>query len=292
MKDFLPTDQSTECVAMWTTASEKERLNALKSWITQQLPASDFDFWMAKSPANEHKNLREAAQTVFLNLSQRYVRSDFSLPIEYMISLEKSGFSVFKMLSPYQLGQLIDQYTRSQNMHILRMCQVQQEEFHSKVLRVLCSKPIKTGRFETLWNALDWEAMVKHNGSNVILGLAELGKNTPKKNWSNFVQIISKTHSAKILVKRALNFPQKDDWITKIYLYAAGLEIWGGECVVPSRKPTLSQSFKDAMVKIQESHIHKPPQAMVEFVESFLLRDYLISEIAPKHNFAPTRRKI
>ena len=292
MKDFLPTDQSNECVSIWTTSSEKERSHALKSWITQQLSPSDFGFWVMKSPISEHKDLQESAQRVLVNFSQRYGQSKFPMTIDYIINLEKSGFSVFGALSPYQLGLLIEQYTGSQNMHILKMCQVQKGEFHSKVLRVLCGKELKTGRFETLWNALDWEWMVKNNGSSVILGLSELGGNTKKTNWSHFVQLVSKTPGAKTLVKRALNFPQKEDWITKIYLYAAGLEIWGGECVVPSRKPTLSQSFKEAMGKIKDSHIRKPPQAMVEFVESFLLRDYLISEIAPKHDVVPSRRKI
>lgn len=291
MKYFIPSDQSDECVSSWISTSPAERVQAFKKWITNQSDPSGFAFWIEKSPKSERKNLQETAQSVCIDLNRSFMRSTFPIPIDYMINLEKYGFPVFKMLGSYQLDQLVEQFNGSRNMDIFKMCQVGNNEFHSNVLRALCRKQIKTGRFEKLWNALNWEWMVKTNGSSVILALSELGKNAHNKKWPEFVKIIAQTHGAKNLVKRALNFPKKDDWIDKIYLYAAGLEIWGGECVVPSRKSILSQSFKEAMEKVQGSY-HKPPQSVVELVEVFLLRDYLISEMPHKENAAPTRRKI
>lgn len=291
MKYFIPSDQSDVCVSRWNALSNMERIQAFKQWINNQADPSVFAFWLEKSPKSERKDLQDTAQSVFAQASQSCMRSNLPMPIDYMISLEKAGFPVFKMLGPYQLDQLVEQFNGSKNMHLLKMCKVRNGDFHINVLRALCRKQIKIGRFETLWNALDWEWMVKTNGSNVILGLSELGMNAHRKKWSDFIKILTKTHGGKTLVKRALNFPHKDDWVDKIYLYAAGLEIWGGECVVPSRKPTLSQSFKDAMDKIQNSY-YKPPNDMVEFVESFLLRDYLISEMPKDSPTASSRRKI
>jgi hypothetical protein len=46
------------------------------------------------------------------------------------------------------------------------------------------------------------------------------------------------------------------------------------------------------MEKRQASHIRKPPSELVEFVETFLLRDHLISAIDPKEDGPRVRRKI
>lgn len=299
MNDFSPNVQDDTTVARWQSASTQERSSALKKWIADQENPLEFDFWIKKSPQVEQKDLRETSQNWLVNRSCGYSRENIST--DYIILLEAAGFDVLKKLSAYHLSGLVGKYDDMKNIDILKICKAGSGQLHLNVLRVMCSLQMKKERFTTLWNILDWEWMVKTNGTSVILALAELGGNsyrrktrssTSKKKWEEFVHIIAQTPGAKPLVKRALNFPQKDDWIDKIYFYAAGLEIWGGECVVQARKPTLSQSFKECMEKRQASHIRKPPSELVEFVETFLLRDRLISEIAPKQDTSRVRRKI
>lgn len=302
MDDFSSSIKDDANVAQWLSARPHERANALKKWITEKQNPLEFDFWINQSPQIEQKYLRDFPQNWLVSHSSGYsFPSHETIPTDYIILLEAAGFDVLKKLSTYHLNRLLEKYNEIQNIDILKICKAGNVQLHMNVLRAMCSSQIKKERFTSLWNVLDWERMVKTNGANVILALAELGENAYKghsrsskrqKTWEEFVKIIAQTPGAKTLVKRALNFPQKDDWINKIYLYAAGLEIWGGECVVPSRKPTLSQSFKESMGKLPDSHIHKPPTELVEFVEHFLLRDYLISEIATKEDAPVIRRKI
>lgn len=299
MNDLSPSVKDDAHVARWLSASAQERSSVLKKWVAGQENPLDFDFWIKNSPATEQKDLREIPQNWLVNRSCGYFQEKFST--DYIILLETAGFDVLKKLSGYYLSGLVGEYHNMKNIDILKICKAGNGQLHLNVLQVMCSLQMKKERFKILWDILDWEWMVKTNGTSVILALAELGENahqrkfrssTHTKRWEEFVHIIAQTPGAKTLVKRALNFPQKDDWINKIYLYAAGLEIWGGECVAPSRKPTLSQSFKESIDKLQNSHIHKPPSELIEFVESFLLRDYLISEIAPKEDTPTLRRKI
>lgn len=292
MKNFVPTEQSDKNITTWLSMIPYERTACLKKWIEQQQDPSSFSFWIEKSPPIEQQTLKDVPQSLMRNAPYGYQSIEKFLTSDYLISLEKMGFDVFKKMNSYQISQLVEKFYRTQNLDILKMSLAATGEFHLRVLHAVCSHPIQKERFKTLWNALDWEWMVKTNGNGVILALSKLGEKSYGKKWSDFVQIVSQTHNGKTLVKRAINFPGKDDWIDKMYLCAAGLELWGGECVVPSRKPILSQSFKDAMSKIQDSHIHKPPAGLVEFVESFLLRDYLISEVSHKDHAQPSRRKI
>lgn len=302
MNDFCPSVKDETNVAWWLSAHPHERANVLKKWVADKKNPLEFDFWINKSPHTEQKNLREIPGNWLLNRSSGYFFvSRQTVATDYVILLESAGFDVVKKLSAYHLNGLLEKYNENDNIDILKLCKAGTGELHLNVLRAMCSLQMNKERFTLLWNILDWEWMVKSHGAHVILALAELGKNAysghsrsskRQNTWEEFVQIIASTHGAKTLVKRALNFPQKDDWINKIYLYAAGLEIWGGECVVPSRKPTLSQSFKESLGKLPDSHLYKPPAQLVEFVEHFLLRDYLISEISSKEDAPIVRRKI
>jgi len=292
VKDFVPSEQSNKNITTWLSMIPYERTALFKKWIENQHDPSCFYFWIEKSPLSEQQTLKEIPQNLIGNGWYGYLTIQKSLTSDYLISLEKTGFDVFKKMDSYQIKQLVEKFYRTKNLDILKMCLASTGAFHLRVLHAVCSHPIQKERFKTLWNTFDWEWMVKTNGNGVILALSELGENSYRGKWSDFVQIVSQMHNGKMLVKRAINFPGKDDWIDKMYLCAAGLELWGGECVVPSRKPILSQSFKDAMDKIKDSHIHKPPATLVEFVESFLLRDYLMSEVSHKDHAQPSRRKI
>lgn len=292
MKDFLPHAQSDKNIAAWLSMIPYERATLIKRWIEKQEDPSCFSFWIETSPPTEQQTLKGVPQSLMGNGGYGYRANQKSLTSDYLISLEKTGFDVFKKMDSYHIKELIEQFYRSKNLDILKMSRASTGAFHLRVLHAVCSHSIQKERFKMLWDALDWEWMVKTNGNGVILALSELGKHSYKGKWSDFIQILNQMHGGKILVKRAINFPGKDDWIDKMYLCAAGLEIWGGECVVPSRKPILSQSFKDAMGKIKDSHLHKPPASLVEFVESFLLRDYMMSEVAHTNHPQPSRRKI
>lgn len=292
MKDFLPGEQCDKNITMWLSMTTHARITAFKKWMEKQENPSNFDFWIEKAPQIEHQMLKDVPQSLMGNVWYGFRAIQKSLTNDYLISLEKTGFDVFKKMNSYHIKELVQKFYKSKNLDILKMSQIATGPFHIRLLHALCSHPIKKVRFKMLWDTFDWEWMVKTNGTAVILALSELGRNSYEKEWSDFIQILNQTPGGKILVKRAINFPGKDDWIDKIYLCAAGLELWDRECVVPSRKPILSQSFKDAMNKSKGSHTHKPPAALIERVESFLLRDYLISEVSHTDYTQPSRRKI
>jgi len=297
MTQLQPDSYSDNDLIQWQALSSDNRVSIMSQWIKNQTDPHQLADWLRATPLEDKGVLQTVVQQVINELQYPSPRSRKThlINIDYLIALERAGFSALETLNCNQIKDLVNHYLSGKRLKIIEICRISDCKMHYRILNQLVQESMEYPRWHTLWKMLNWEQIIKHHGQDVIRCLSQLGRNHYPKQWDVFKQTVAHLPEGKKLAQRVINFPQKQDWDEKIYLCAAGLEIWGRECIVPSRQAVLSQMFAQAFKNTSPGYIHAPPSELVEYVSAFLQRSCLqetVTSIASSVDPAPKTRKI